>query len=63
MTDFRKMLEQEPEFQKFCEETIYQFILKASPEVFPFLYSMWQIGSLPKDVAQVMDSMNKYKGV
>lgn len=57
MIDFKKMLAQEPEFKRFCEEALLPPMLHTAPDLFNFLYSMYSIGNTSKDAAEVLKQM------
>jgi hypothetical protein len=56
--NLKKVYDQEPKFEKFCQEVIKLTVLETQTELFIFLYSMYQIGNSPKQVAQVINQLN-----
>lgn len=57
MIDYKKLIEQEPEFKRYCEETLLLIMQDMTPDIFPFIYSMYQIGNSTKEVSSVFKQM------
>lgn len=55
--DYRKLIEQEPEFRQFCADVIIDVFAKTQPDFIAFIKSMYDIGNTPKDVARVLENM------
>lgn len=52
--DFKKLLDQEPEFAGFAKDALYEGMLAINTEVIKGIWSFYQIGMTSQQVAQWM---------
>lgn len=48
--DYRKLAKQEPEFEVFAKQAVFDFMNLASPDMLKAIYSFWAIGMTQQQV-------------